>query len=129
VAIDWESLGPGPAGAEIATLVFRSARQVRLPGADLSEVDASVFDAYLAGLRDAGADVPAPVARLGYAAAVSLRWSLPVALLRALADPAARARTERGWGRPWDAIVEAWVPLTAFLLDRADEARALGGIA
>ncbi len=50
VAIDWESTGPAPIGAEIATLVCSSLWKGDFPADRTAELDAAVVDAYVAGL-------------------------------------------------------------------------------
>jgi hypothetical protein len=95
-------------------------------GTDPAAFADAIFTGYLEGLRDAGwHGDPAPV-RLGFLCTAVVRWSLNAAclVLQPLAtdDVAARAATERWWGRPLPELLERWVPLTFFLLDQADEA-------
>jgi hypothetical protein len=54
VAIDWESIGHGALGAEIATLVFGTIRRGDFPAEQAANLDHEVFTGYLQGLRDAG---------------------------------------------------------------------------
>jgi hypothetical protein len=72
VAIDWESIGPGAIGADLASLVFGTLRRGDVASADAEELDQLAFAGYVAGLRDAGWQGPTDEVRLGYAAAVSL---------------------------------------------------------
>lgn len=75
VLIDWESIGPGPVGADLASLLFSSARRGDCSATlVMSLVDAAV-EAYAAGLAG-HAVVPAGVVRAGFEASVALRWKL-----------------------------------------------------
>jgi hypothetical protein len=66
------------------------------------------------------------LARLGYTAAVALRWFLLRGTLRALTDAAARSRLARVLREPEARAVQRLILLTTFLLNCADEARQLG---
>jgi hypothetical protein len=125
VAVDWESLGLGAIGAEIATLVFGTMRRVEFDAVRAVELDRVVFDGYLADLREAGWTGGVRQARLGYAAAVALRWSVLVHTLRMLVDPGLRVSMARHRQVSPEQLVWQWVRLSEFLLDRADEARCL----
>lgn len=125
VAIDWESTGSGPVGAEIATLVSASLRKGDFPAERASELDAAVVDAYLAGLRDAGWSGDPRIARLGYAMSLALRCWFVRDTLQNLSDPVARPMFGRAPDVPPDDVLGAFVLVSRFLLDRADEARSL----
>lgn len=125
VAIDWESVGDGTIGAEIATLVSGTIRRGDFPADQVSNLDQEVFTGYLRGLRDAGWRGDRELVRLGYAAALALRWFMLPATLRVLADPEAPAILGRVLEATRERTVEQFVLLSQFLLDRADEARAL----
>ncbi len=72
VLIDWESVGPGPVGADLASLLLSSARR----GDASAELVAAVLDdalhAYAAGV----ASVDLATVRRGFDAAAGLRWKL-----------------------------------------------------
>ncbi len=125
VAIDWESIGHGAVGADIATLVFGTMRRGTVPAEWAADLDREVFAGYLAGLRDAGWRGESAVARLGYTAAVALRGSLLTWTLRALTDDAARARIARVVQEPAERAARRFVLMSLYLLARADEARTL----
>jgi hypothetical protein len=91
VAIDWEELGPGPIGAEIATLVLGSMRRGDFPADRAAELAHTAIDSYERGLRDAGWDGTSDTIRFGFNAAVALRWFVVRGALRLLADPTDRA--------------------------------------
>jgi hypothetical protein len=122
VAVDWEELGPGPPGAEAATLVFGSMRRGAVPARRAAALTRTALEGYAAGLRDAGWRGDERQVRLGFSAAVALRWFLIPATLRLLVgvpSPAPLAAASA----PRAALLEQRVGLTRFLLDRADEAR------
>lgn len=125
VAIDWESTGPGTVGAEIATLVSASLRKGDFPADRASELDATVVDAYLAGLRAAGWSGDPRVVRLGYAMSLALRCWFVRDTLQNVTDPDARPIFGRALDAPPEEVLGAFVLLSRFLLDRADEARSL----
>ena len=128
VAIDWEELGPGPVGAEVATLVFGTMRRGAFPTHRALELEQTVLEGYQRGLRDAGWRGDPQVMLLGYSAAVALRWFVAPAALRLLADPAARARAQRATHQTADILIQQRLALLDFLLDRADEARRLADV-
>jgi hypothetical protein len=94
VAIDWEGVGWGSVGADLATLVVGTMRRGDFPATGAAELDTVAFAGYARGLAEAGWRGNPAVARLGYSAAVGLRWPI---LAAAPASPLARfvqARTE-----------------------------------
>jgi hypothetical protein len=124
VLIDWESIGPGPVGADLASLLFSSVRRGDASAAIVVPLGDQAFHEYLDGCRDAGGDVSAAVARRGFDAAIALRWKL-------IADIAAAAnerRTIRRGSLPDEPSADAMVDLVALtdLLLRC-AARALEG--
>ena len=125
VAVDWEKIGPGPIGAEIATLAFGTLRRCEFEGARAAELDAAVFEGYVSGLRDAGWQGPVEQVRLGYTAAIALRWTVQAGILNMLAHGAEAVRTSQNVIVPPEAVLDQHVHLARFLLDRADEARRL----
>ncbi len=125
VAVDWEKIGPGAIGAEIATLTFGTLRRCEFEGRNAIELDAAVFDGYVAGLREAEWHGPVDLVRLGYTAAIALRWTVLAGILRMLVNGAESVWTSEGVLIPAEAVLEQRVRLAEFLLDRADEARRL----
>jgi hypothetical protein len=125
VAIDWESIGPGAIGADLASLVFGTMRRGDFNSANADDLERAAWAGYLDGLRDAGWDGPARQVRLGYTAAIALRWSLLYSTLRAVVDETARSKAANDWRMPPDQLLRRWIPLCSFLLDRADEVNRL----
>lgn len=126
VAVDWEQVGPASIGADISTLVFGTMRRCEFDAERATELDEAVFASYVTGLREAGWQGRADDVRLGFTAAVGLRWGALASLLRGLVESALQVqRPSQGWQVSPEAVVAQWVRLCAFLLDRADEARHL----
>jgi hypothetical protein len=125
VAVDWEKIGPGAVGAEIATLVFGTMRRCEFAAERAAELEQVVFAGYMAGLREAGWEGDVEQVRLGYASATALRWIVVASTIRMLIEGALPVRTTQGWQVSPDALIQQRVRLSEFLLDRADEARRL----
>lgn len=86
VLIDWESVGPGAVGADLASLLFSSARRGDCPaGLVVRYFDAAVA-AFTDGLRETGGRVDPLSVRQGVDAAIALRWKLLVDLAVALEE-------------------------------------------
>jgi hypothetical protein len=125
VAIDWASVGIGAVGEDLSLLIpspfFRLEEDVaRLP--QQAEV---TYDAYLHGLMDAGWRGVERDVRLGYTIAVGLRTVFIAPTLKALFDGQICEYEERRWGASLEEIIAQRAPLTCWLLDRIEEARAL----
>lgn len=126
VAVDWALCGIGAVGSEAATLVGSSALLCELQPPEWSDVEASVLDAYLAGLRDARYEVNSDHVHLGYAA-----W---MALWTGLGNPACtawwahdenRSLIQQAFGCSLETMIAHEAALCEFSLNRADEARRL----
>jgi hypothetical protein len=125
VAIDWEEIGPGPVGAEVATLVFGSMRRRAFPAQRASELEQTVLAQYECGLRDAGWRGGAELMRLGYTAAVALRWFVAPGTLRLLVDTQTRTEIASAAGMPEEEFLQERLALLHFALDCADGAHRL----
>jgi hypothetical protein len=83
VLIDWESVGPGTVGADLASLLLSPRR-----GDASVHVITSVFDdavqAYIDGFRDQVPSVSPAHIRQGVDAAIALRWKLAVDVVAGL---------------------------------------------
>jgi Phosphotransferase enzyme family len=86
--IDWESVGPGPVGADLASLLFSSVRRGDISAATFRSVAKAALAAYTRGLHDAGARLERTQVRLGVHAAIALRWTLARDVVLAIADRA-----------------------------------------
>ena len=65
--------------------------------------------------------------RLGYTAAIALRWTVLAGILHMLVHGTEPVRTSQQVLLPAEAALSQRVRLAQFLLDRADEARRLAG--
>ncbi|MFT7767073.1 phosphotransferase family protein [Clavibacter tessellarius] len=123
VLIDWESVGPGPIGADLASLLFSSVRRGDAAVVDVSAVLDEAVARYGSGIRAAGGTVPPGVVRRGLDAAIALRWKLAADLVAAI-DPGSAMR--RG-SLPDEPADRAQAELTALLdLLLASAGRVLG---
>lgn len=123
VAIDWELVGPGPVGADLASLLFSSGRRGDLPVEWLPELRPEATAAYCAGLAEAGAAVTEAEVQRGFDAAVSLRWSLlrDVVVLATSDGPGQVRGSVPDESR--DESVRQLALLTTFLLEAAGRVR------
>jgi hypothetical protein len=85
VAIDWETLGYGPLGVDLAPLVIGSVRRGEASTDDLISIEHQVLHGYEEGLREAGIDAVRAV-RPAYRLAVGLRWHVVLGTIRSLLD-------------------------------------------
>lgn len=118
VLIDWESVGPGPAGADLASLLFSSARRgdtsAMLVAANLD----AAFDAYIEGLRAGTDSIDIALVRKGLDASIALRWKLAADVAAALERGEAPRRGSAPNEVPEQALEELSV-LVEVLLDAA----------
>ena len=123
VAIDWVFTGPGGVGEEIANLSAASLIWLEYEASKAQVLDEAVFAGYLAGLREAGWQGDARLARLGYTAACALRWGV-VGLwwLPVLTKPEKQAEFEQHWNRSMAELVRQWSQTTHYVLGLAEEA-------
>lgn len=74
VALDWALVGIAPLGDDLGQLVFGA--QMNLKEAAPEDVDRTLFESYVDGLRDVGCRVDPQWIRFGYAASAALRIGL-----------------------------------------------------
>jgi hypothetical protein len=122
VLIDWESVGPGPIGADLASLLFSSARRGDIPATAVPELLDGAIGAYAEGLRSAGRAVELDELRLGVDAAIGLRWVLARDVITALADGTPVRRGSAPGEGPEEALAQL-IALTRVLLDSAAAVR------
>lgn len=92
VAIDWGLLGLAPPGEEIASTLVGSVASGEVAVEDAEELASTLYDAYLAGLRDAGWTGVERDVRLAFTTAAALR-AFSVLGLHAADDARALARS------------------------------------
>lgn len=127
VAIDWGQSGPQPLGTDAAHLVANSVMWARdREPADLPALAEPCFTGYLAGLREVGWTGAAEIARLGFAATLALQHGpLSGVLMIALAGEQELPRLEAAFGATREALLDRHAAMQPFIMDMADEARAL----
>ncbi len=125
--IDWEFAGIGAIGAELAALVAASLIFYEVDLAQARALDELVTTAYGEGLREAGWQGDARLARFGYCAAAALRYGPDNvrSILPILADESLHARMEQFFGHTMEEITDHMAACVDILLDRADDARTL----
>jgi hypothetical protein len=121
VAIDWSFIGIGNIGEDVGNLVADAVLDFHVPGGQIDELHEMTARGYETGLRAAGWEGASSAVRLGMAVTIAAKyaWILP-ALLRSAAE-----QRETVNGRPLDETIRWWAPAIWFILERADEARAL----
>jgi hypothetical protein len=126
IAIDWAFVGYGAVGEELEPLVCRSLGFSDVEIAQAQELDAVVFSGYLAGLRDAGWQGDPQQVRLGFTAAVTLRYMVTMGhFLPLIIDGSIRFRAPQLFGIPYEEFVDFVVALQRFTFHLADEAMEL----
>lgn len=130
VAVDWEIVGKGAIGEEIATLVGVSLASLEFPICQVNEMDAIVFESYVNGLRDVGWDGDERLVRFGFAAAAALFSGVGAAgiYLRALLRDDSDAIIEKVLGCTREYLVDQYAIIQDYLLALGDEARKLMAI-
>ena len=118
VAIDWEMLGIGPIGTDLASLLFSSVRRGDLAVAAYPGLEPLAMEAYLAGLRDTSASIDPTKVRVGFDAAIALRWSLARDVVAAVVDGTAVHRGSAP-DEPPDQALDELIALTEVLFEAA----------
>ena len=120
-AIDWEHVGRGPLGVDLAPLVAGSVRRGEASAAALPDLERLVLRRYATTLREAG--VAAPVVRGvpdAYRLALGLRWHVVLGTISASLDPSiARIRGSRP-NEPRAESLAHLVVLARYLLEAGD---------
>lgn len=123
VAIDWQTLGQGKVGQEIAITTAVNLFFVEVPAARAKELDDAVFTGYCAGLREAGWQGDSQLARFGYAVTAALTFGVAFTLMVARdQDQDGPTLSEAVIGLPISEILDQWEAMHPFLLDLGDEA-------
>jgi Phosphotransferase enzyme family len=125
VLIDWESVGPGPVGADLASLLFSSARRGDASATVVAAIFDAAFDAYVEGLRTSTEVVDVAIVRRGVDAAVALRWKLAFDVAAAVRQGTPMRRGSAPQESPQQAAAELSV-LVQVLLDAAERVRSGG---
>ena len=125
VPIDWAYVGRGEIGLDAADLFGASYSTFGVEPTDLQAFDATIFDSYMAGLREAGWRGDPQVVRFGFAASTALKYGGLLLWLNDLADERRWAAWEARSGQPIDTFVQHQAGLVTYLLELAGEAHEL----
>lgn len=118
VAIDWENVGRGPLGVDLAPLVVGSVRRGEASSEHLPEIEERVLDAYVDGLRETGVHGDHDVRR-AYAIAVGLRWHVVLGTIRSWLDPKSAAFRGSALDEPRTEALRHLVALSRHIVERA----------
>ncbi|WP_433875157.1 phosphotransferase family protein [Sinomonas atrocyanea] len=119
VLIDWESVGPGPVGADLASLLFSSVRRGDAMVSVVAAVLESAVSAYTASAREEDPSISRSDIRRGFDAAVALRWKLIADVAASIERGGPLRRGSLPDEPPADARTEL-VALTDLLLQAVD---------
>jgi hypothetical protein len=127
VAIDWEDAGTSAVGEALAALVVSSLMWDAAARAKPGEVDVQAFAGYLEGLSAAGWQGDPRLVRFAYATRAALWYALfagwwPLQLAAGSTSP---DHIARAFACTFDEAVARHTQTLGFVLDLADEARAL----
>ena len=127
VAVDWEIVGSGAIGEEIATLVGISLQFLDFPVSQAKELDTIVFEGYLDGLRDAGWTGDERLVRFGFAATAALFIGVGALgpFVSGILDDNKADLVETLFGCSREDLADQYAFLQDYLLDLGDEARKL----
>jgi hypothetical protein len=123
VAVDWAYVGQAAVGMDIAVLVVLALGFLEIDMADVSQLDALVYNGYLDGLRDSGWNGDPQQIRLGYTAAIVCKYIETLMIMT-------RFVPRLNWndtfvGHSADDFMEQHGQFFRFVFTLADEVRAL----
>ncbi|MGX1160759.1 hypothetical protein RKD54_001668 [Pseudarthrobacter sp. SLBN-100] len=120
--IDWAFVGMAALGEELAALVSATIAYGDVQVGDIGELESTVFQGYLAGLRDAGYRANPEQVWAAYSLAASLR--LPVGAVRLvlplLMEPSLHEREQQQHDRPLAELFARWEAMNGHLIALGD---------
>jgi hypothetical protein len=127
VAIDWAFAGRGALGEELVPLILGSVMFFEVGLDQAQALEEIAFKSYLEGLRDAGWRGDPRQARLGYAAAASLRYKFNDVgrWLAVVLDENLHPMVLQMWGMPIEDVIDHGVQMESSFDRLAEEARKL----
>lgn len=120
-AIDWENVGRGPFGVDLAPLVIGSVRRGEASADDLPAIETTSLDAYVAVVADAGVAGREEIVT-AYRLALGLRWHVVLGTIGAWLDPGS---TRIRGSRPQEQRAESLrhlVAVSRHILDAGEDA-------
>ena len=124
VLVDWAVAGRGVLGSDLGDLAVAE-HGTLLDSISLADIDDTVFDAYLAGLREAGWPAGRNQVRFAYTTFAALKYGCLLIWLRNVLDETLRGDLERVLGRPIDGYLRQQAVLLEHLLRLHAEALSL----
>ncbi len=118
VAIDWENVGRGPFGVELAPLVIGSVRRGEASGDDLVAIEEAVLGEYIGALECLGIENGADV-RAAYRLALGLRWHVVLGAIGSWLDPTSWGMRGSRRDEPREEALSHLVVLTRHILAAA----------
>lgn len=126
VAVDWGDCGVGALGGDLGLLVGGSAAFGDFDSAEVADLDAATFEAYMRGLREEGWHGNLDLVRVAFCAWFILYFGVIMpAWVENLLAQENREAFGRIFRRPLEELPEHWVLLCEYSLDLADETRRL----
>lgn len=123
IAFDWQMIGTGAVGEEIAHLVWLGLMCNNFDPDQAKALDGAVFEGYLMGLREAGWQGDERIVRYGYAAAAALYGlGLTGDGLPTISNSKVYPLIERIFRQPAADVFLSWGQFWPDLLDLGDEA-------
>jgi hypothetical protein len=122
--LDWAFPGKGAVGTDAGDLFGESFGLEELDGIEPADLDRTIFESYIEGLRSAGWAGDPQVVRFAYTAfcCVKLTFSVGLFWLRDLGDEGRQAVWEHIFKRPFADFACRQARLVCYLLDLAEEA-------
>lgn len=125
VALDWAWCGNGALGLDMGWMVGGSLYLLDFDVTQAEELEATVLDAYLSGLRAAGWSGDERLIRLGYLIPLTFWMGMLPAWTAMMLGDELEADTVPMYGRSAPEVLDAWLAMAKFLTPRVDEARHL----
>lgn len=122
VLIDWESIGAGPVGADLASLLFSSVRRGDARAGVVVPIVDEAVNRYSEALRAEAGHITPEEIRLGFDAAIALRWKLAADIVAGM-DAGHPPRRGSLPGEEPAAALEDLIALLDLLLNSAERAR------
>ncbi len=124
MVIDWAGVGRSVVGNDLGDLAV-AGYGMRPESLSPAAIDEAVFDAYLAGLREAGWLADRNQTRFAYTTFASVKYGCLLIWLPNVLDGGRRGDLERKLGQPLEAYLAQQAMMLEHLLNLQDEALGL----
>ncbi len=118
-AIDWENVGRGPLGVDLAPLVIGSVRRGEASIDDLPAIERAVLEGYVGALAAAGIARAAEV-RSAYRLALGLRWHVVLGAIGSCLDPCSWGMRGSRRDEPRDEALRHLIGVARHILDAGE---------